>query len=216
MSKGDKRFFIPLSAETAYNSGTGEVRIPFEYRPLTDEEKSRYSTRDQQEKIIDAAEQGIIEQLGSHYEVQSELGHEIDETTLLKKHLRTYTRRNTADFFIHKDLKKFLYRELDVYIKNEVLPLSALIYEDTNIQEDNLSKVGWIETAQLVHAIAAKIIDFLSHIEEFQKRLWLKKSLSSPPITVLHLTVSQKNFIQKLLKTLHNLRSGKTSLLSTK
>ena len=132
-------------------------------------------TRDQQEKIIDAAEQVIIEQLGNHYEVQSELGHEKDEVTLLKKHLRTYTRRNTADFFIHKDLKKFFYRELDVFIKNEVLPLSDLIFEDTNFQEDNLLKVGWIETAKLVHAIATKIIDFLSHIEEFQKRLWLKK-----------------------------------------
>lgn len=173
--QGDKRFFIPLSAETTYNSETDEVCIPFEYRPLTDEEKKTYSGQKQQDKIIDAAEQGIIEQLGNHYEIQSGLGHEKDDVTLLKKHLRTYTRRNTADFFIHKDLKKFLNRELDVYIKNEVLPLSALIFEDTNLQEDNLSKVGWIETAKLVNQIAAQIIDFLSHIEEFQKRLWLKK-----------------------------------------
>ena len=173
--KGEKRFFIPLSTETNYDPEADEVCIPFEYRPLTDKEKSEYGTRDQQDKIIDAAEQEIIEQLGSHYEVQSELGHEKDEVTLLKKHLRTYTRRNTADFFIHKDLKKFLNRELDVYIKNEVLPLSALIFGDTNLQEDNLSRVGWIETAKLVHSIAIKIIDFLSHIEEFQKRLWLKK-----------------------------------------
>ena len=173
--KGAKRFFIPLCAETKFYSESDEVCIPFEYRPLTDEEKRLYSGQKQQDKIIDAAETAIIEQLGSHYEVQSELGHEKDEVTLLKKHLRTYTRQNTADFFIHKDLKKFLYRELDVYIKNEVLPLSALIFGDTNLQEDNLSRVGWIETAKLVHSIAIKIIDFLSHIEEFQKRLWLKK-----------------------------------------
>ena len=32
-----------------------------------------------------------------------------------------------------------------------------------------------LETAQLVHYIATQIINFLSHIEEFQKRLWLKK-----------------------------------------
>ncbi len=173
--KGAKRFFMPLSAETTYKSGTDEVCIPFEYRPLTDEEKSLYGKQNQQDKIIDVAEQEIIEQLGSHYDIQSELGHEKDEVTPLKKHLRTYTRRNTADFFIHKDLKKFLNRELDIYIKNEVLPLSSLIFEDTNFQEKNLSKVGWIETAKLVHTIATKIIDFLSHIEEFQKRLWLKK-----------------------------------------
>ncbi len=34
---------------------------------------------------------------------------------------------------------------------------------------------SWLETAQLVHRIATQIIDFLSQIEEFQKRLWLKK-----------------------------------------
>ena len=34
---------------------------------------------------------------------------------------------------------------------------------------------NWLEAAKLVHSIASQIIDFLSHIEEFQKRLWLKK-----------------------------------------
>ena len=172
--KGAKRFFIPLSAETTYKSETDEVCIPFEYRPLTDEEKSRYGKQKQQDKIIDASEEEIISHLGN-YDIQSELGHEIEGVTLLKKHLRTYTRRNTADFFIHKNLEQFLNRELDVYIKNDVLPLSSLIFQDTNFQEESLTKVNWIETAKLVHTIASKIIDFLAHIEEFQKRLWLKK-----------------------------------------
>ena len=173
--KGDKRFFIPISAETNYNVETDEVCIPFAYRPLTEEEKSHYGTRDQQDKIIDAAESEITGKLTNHYNAMSALEHKVDDVTTLKKHLRTYTRRNTADFFIHKNLKQFLNRELDVYIKNEVLPLSALIFQDTNFQEDSLTKVNWIETAKLVHDIASKIIDFLSHIEEFQKRLWLKK-----------------------------------------
>ncbi len=41
--KGAKRFFIPLSAETEYNSDNDEVCIPFEYRPLTDEEKKQHN-----------------------------------------------------------------------------------------------------------------------------------------------------------------------------
>ena len=41
--KGAKRFFIPLSAETTYSAETDELCIPFEYRPLTDAEKQRYS-----------------------------------------------------------------------------------------------------------------------------------------------------------------------------
>ena len=173
--KGPKRFFVPLSDETAYNSETDEVCIPFEYRPLTDEEKKGYKGQNQQDKIINAAESEIITQLGAYPDIQKELGHKVDDVTLLKKRLQVYTHRNTADFFIHKDLKQFLCRELDVFIKNEVLPLCSLIFEDMNFQEDNLSKVGWIETTKLVHCIASKIIDFLSHIEEFQKRLWLKK-----------------------------------------
>jgi len=173
--KGDKRFFIPLSEETKYNSETEELCIPLEYRPLSDEEKKLYGTQKQQDKIIDAAEPEIIEQLGDYYELQSEIGHKKDDITPLKKHLQVYTRRNTADFFIHKNLKKFLTRELDVYIKNEVIPLCSLIFEDSHLQVESLGKVHWIETAKLVNNIATQIIDFLSHIEEFQKRLWLKK-----------------------------------------
>ena len=37
--QGAKRFFIPLPAETIYKPKDDEVRIPFEYRPLTDAEK---------------------------------------------------------------------------------------------------------------------------------------------------------------------------------
>lgn len=173
--QGAKRFFIPLSAEITHDPETDEIHIPFECRPLTDSEKKRYSGQKQQDKIIEAAEPEIMGKLTNHYKALSALDHQIDGVTTLKKHLRTYTRGNTADFFIHKDLKQFLSRELDVYIKNEVMPLSSLIFKDTNFQEDNLTSVHWIETGKLVHCIASKIIDFLAHIEEFQKRLWLKK-----------------------------------------
>ena len=173
--QGAKRFFIPISAETDYKPESNEVCIPFEYRPLTDAEKKRWSGNNQQDKIVDDAEREIIAHLGEYYNVQSEFAHETDGVTTLKKHLRMYTRRNTADFFIHKDLKQFLNRELDVYMKNELMPLSSLIFEDVHFQEDNLTQVGWIETAKLVNAIASQIIEFISHIEEFQKRLWLKK-----------------------------------------
>ena len=137
-------------------------------------EKEQYSGRTQQEKIIKDTAPEIIKHL-DNYDVQSELGHKVDDGTLLTKHLRTYTQQNTADFFIHKNLERFLSRELDVYIKNEVLPISSFIFKDNNFQEGNLAKVGWLETAQLVHEIATDIIDFLSTIEEFQKQLWLKK-----------------------------------------
>ena len=125
--QGTKRFFIPLSHETTYSPETDEIRIPFEYRPLTASEKQRYSGQKQQDKIINAAEPEITARLSSHYNALAALEHQTDGETTLKKHLRTYTRRNTADFFIHKDLKQFLNRELDVYLKNEVIPLSDIL-----------------------------------------------------------------------------------------
>ncbi len=181
--KGAKRFFIPISHEITYTSEANEVRIPFEYRPLTDTEKKKYTGQKQQDKIIDAAESEITASLGNHYNVQSELAHETDGVSVLKKHLRAYTRRNTADFFIHKNLKQFLNQELDTYIKNEVIPLSDLILTNVNFELNGGGGVTstltnsniWLETAKLVYHIASKITDFLSHIEEFQKRLWLKK-----------------------------------------
>src|SRR5690606_33087191 len=48
------------------------------------------------------------------------------DRTLLGRHLDTFTARNTFDYFIHKDLGGFLKRELDFYLKNEVVRLDDL------------------------------------------------------------------------------------------
>ena len=131
--QGAKRFFMPLSQHTTYSPESNEICIPFEYRPLTDAEKQRYSGQKQQDKIIDAAEPEIMARLNRHYNALSALNRQTEGETLLKKHLRTYTRRNSADFFIHKDLKQFLTRELDVYIKNEVIPLTTLLLNTSEV-----------------------------------------------------------------------------------
>ena len=125
--QGAKRFFIPLSTETTYSPESDAICIPFEYRPLTDEEKSRYGKQKQQDKINETAEMQILKRVSSDYKAYVALDQRIENKTVLKKHLDIYTRHNTADFFIHKNLKQFLDRELDVYIKNEVIPLSSFI-----------------------------------------------------------------------------------------
>ena len=90
--------------------------------------------------------------------------------TLLEKNLTTYTQKNTADYFIHKDLGGFLRRELDFYIKNEVMNLDdvqeAGAFADI---EKNLRMI------QCLRAIALDLVTFLASIENFQKKLWLKK-----------------------------------------
>lgn len=91
------------------------------------------------------------------------------ERTLLEKHLTDYTARNTFDYFIHKDLGAFLRRELDFYLKNEVLHLDDL---------EAATEPGWRQQQARLKALRAsahKVIRFLAQIEDFQKRLWLKK-----------------------------------------
>ncbi len=92
------------------------------------------------------------------------------QRTLLEKHLTDYTTKNTADYFIHKDLGGFLRRELDFYIKNEVMHLddvqNAGAFADI---EKNLRMI------QCLRAIALDLVAFLAQLEDFQKKLWLKK-----------------------------------------
>ena len=89
--------------------------------------------------------------------------------TRLEAHLKRYTARNTFDYFIHKDLGTFLRRELDFYIKNEVMHLDDVESETAPRVEQYLSKI------KVIRKIAGKIIAFLAQLEDFQKKLWLKK-----------------------------------------
>lgn len=93
------------------------------------------------------------------------------QRTLLQKHLNDYTARNTFDYFIHKDLGGFLTRELDFYIKNEVLFIDDLNTRDEQEFLKQLSKI------KAIKKIGEKIIAFLAQLENFQKKLWLKKKM---------------------------------------
>jgi adenine-specific DNA-methyltransferase len=88
---------------------------------------------------------------------------------VLAKYLNQYTARNTMDYFIHKDLGGFLRRELDFYIKNEVMRLDDIENADAPAVESYLAKL------KALRKIAGKLIDFLAQLEDFQKKLWLKK-----------------------------------------
>lgn len=90
--------------------------------------------------------------------------------TELERHLSNYTQRNTADYFIHKDLSGFLSNELDFYIKNEVMNLdnvqNAKVFADIEKQ---------LRMIQCLRMCACELIQFLSQLENFQKKLWMKK-----------------------------------------
>lgn len=92
-----------------------------------------------------------------------------ETTTLLRKHLKNYAAKNTFDYFIHKDLGGFLTRELDFFIKSEVMHLEDLDTDSEARVETYLAKV------KAIKRVGRIIIDFLAQVENFQKKLWLKK-----------------------------------------
>lgn len=92
-----------------------------------------------------------------------------ETTTLIEKHLKGYVAKNTFDYFIHKDLRGFLTRELDFFIKSEVMHLEDLDTDSEVRVETYLAKV------KAIKRVGKIIIDFLAQIEDFQKKLWLKK-----------------------------------------
>lgn len=175
--KGDKRFFLPRVKEIDWNEKADELIIPFEFRPLTDQEKVTYGTKNQQDKINAEALEAIPGRLSpkEHGEALAAITAERHKNSdgqsvsFLEHHLRQYTRKNTSDFFIHKDLKGFLSRELDFYLKNEVLNLDEMEAAGQERAE------GWFQMMRVIKTVGSRIIDFLDQIEQFQKMLWEKR-----------------------------------------
>ena len=89
--------------------------------------------------------------------------------TLLQKHMNDYVARNTFDYFIHKDLEGFLSRELDFFIKNEVLEIDDIDAKSPNTFLNHLTVI------KAIKVVGRQIITFLAQLENFQKKLWLKK-----------------------------------------
>lgn len=159
-----------------------ELVIRFEYRPATladwPENARAGKSKPPAQKdlsalaakrvlaVTDASLAAWIAELGKPHVTTS--GEKADYMRL-EAHLRRYTARNTFDYFIHKDLGTFLRRELDFYIKNEVMHLDDVENETAPRVEQYLSKI------KVIRKIAGKIITFLAQLENFQKKLWLKK-----------------------------------------
>lgn len=96
---------------------------------------------------------------------------ELADYSTLKGQLNNYTKKNKFDYFIHKDLGGFLSRELDFYIKNELMQ-----WEDLAALKNNPARLApMLSKLDVIRDLGSKIITFLAQLENFQKKLWLKK-----------------------------------------
>jgi adenine-specific DNA-methyltransferase len=181
-----KRFFIlhetkPLEIDDAPNA---ELFVNFEYRADPEKTGQDNTWRDKRNAeavdtvltLLDSWAGSLPDEYSSHPMhdylrlLTLPAPTESDKKRpLLAKYVTQYTARNTMDYFIHKDLGGFLRRELDFYIKNEVMHLDDIENASAPAVESYLGKV------KVLRKIAHKLIDFLAQLEDFQKKLWLKK-----------------------------------------
>jgi adenine-specific DNA-methyltransferase len=145
---------------------TGDtLTIFFNYEPVDKSVK--------RETLIEQATERLKERVPSAFQQVWEKRPTANQKdrSLLEKHLNDYTARHAFDYFIHKDLGGFLNRELDFFIKNEVLLIDDIAEQAQAVA--NMTR----QFAKIVaiKKIARKIIAFLASLEDFQRSLWLKK-----------------------------------------
>lgn len=159
----ERRF--QLCEEDCIAEEDDELNIFFTYELMPKTTKQDALVKDAEAKIISLFAEGKYADFAElvNEKIPTEKN---KERTLLMKHLQDYTAKNNFDYFIHKDLGGFLRRELDFYIKNEVMFLDDL--DATHIME-------YLAQVKAIKLVGEKIITFLAQLEDFQKKLWLKK-----------------------------------------
>jgi adenine-specific DNA-methyltransferase len=171
-TKGDTRYFFPQPQAAEWTPGTRTWILPFHYRLPTEEEAARLGRSGAQDTILDEAlptllavapDPALAAALGEAPEVEDG----DPQPPLLLRRMRHFARRNTSDYFIHSDLRGFLLRELEFYLKDRVLHLGDL-------DADLAAKLRVLRT---VRALAGEVTEFLVQLEEVQRRLFEKRKL---------------------------------------
>jgi adenine-specific DNA-methyltransferase len=164
-TQGDKERRFAIYTDKVCEAVVDEFKIYFTYEPAD----KKVTQKDLLEQAFDAVKTQIPQDFTDLLSLRPT--EKDKQRSLLQKHLLDYTARNTFDYFIHKDLGGFLGRELDFYIKNEVLFIDDL---NTREEQEFLKQLSKIKA---IKKIGEKIITFLAQLENFQKKLWLKKKM---------------------------------------
>ena len=151
----------PKIATTSDADGKDALVIGFHFK-IVDKTRAQKETDDWVKDLIELMPSAEWKAALSHVPAGA-------KTSLLTRHLNNYTRKNETDFFIHKRLGHFLRGELDFYIKNEVMHLDDIDEKSTDYLTTRVRLIKALRT------IAHHIIRFLAQLENFQKKLWLKK-----------------------------------------
>ena len=197
-NKATKTRFFVLNDEKPFELADGKTLvIRFQHRELTAEEVRKFeagggSNAAKQEKInqyihatvlTETSDPGLKTFLGREYK---------NDKPLLLYQLSRFSAKNSRDFFVHKNLKKFLSGQLDYFIKADVISIETL--EKERFLDKHITR------AKAVREIGERIIDFLAQIEDFQKKLWEKKKFVLRTEYVITTDRVPEEFHQEILK----------------
>ncbi len=170
----NRRFVISGENPVEWDAEKKTLKLKFEFRPLTQQEQNEHGKNENQkpqESLNRKAEEAVLAKVAdATLKALLATPEGNSDKSLLLRHLNRFTRKNTSDYFIHKNLRAFLERELDYFIKSECLLLEEL----ENIENPKLPQAHLMR-ARVVRRIAGHIIDFLAQVEEFQKKLFEKR-----------------------------------------
>lgn len=169
---------------------------------------------------------------GNKIEIITENGQErfSDETleTIynIDQKLNSFYIGNDSDYFIHENLQEFLTQEKERYVKNHILSDLKSILDG---KLDNTTLI----IAKAFELVSSRIIEFLSAIEEFQKKLFtMKKKVVENEYCLTIDNIDEKyyneilenkaqlaeweNLFSVKVKTLADLKAQPTLVLDTK
>lgn len=163
-STGNTERRFRLVDEDPVETDGDTLRIYFNYLPVDKNLKRETLNKEAHDRLVPLMPTDFVQALAPPTGKSS-------HKTLLEKHLNHYTARHAFDYFIHKDLGGFLNREIDFFIKNELLDIDEI---DTQAEAQQHMASQFAKIVAL-KKIARKMITFLASLEDFQRSLWLKK-----------------------------------------
>lgn len=185
-NKDSGRFLLPQIDAIGKNTKSGkaskgDIVIPFTFRNLNKKEQGSYTALANGENgiggnggkvqagILAEALTKLIKAATKEHSLAPLLVTDDAGTTAFMRHARSFVRRNSADFFIHQDLGRFLGDELDLYLKSEMLQVNDLLHISGSAVASRMV------IFRAVHKLGKDIIDALVQWENLQKALWEKK-----------------------------------------
>lgn len=208
------RSFVPAEEWFHWDGESRKLELHFEYKVPSAEEKETWGDKQSvkkdnkgiNEQLITEHLDGKIRASGDAFLIRF---WESEKTVKLKGkdesvgtfyyHLNRYTATNSFDYFIHKDLRRFLLQELDYYLKHDIFTLN---FVDAQISEDeqNIAIRENVLRATAIRSIAIEIIEFLAELENFQKMLFEKKKFVVQSDYCITLDLIPENVTDEVIK----------------